>query len=306
MNLKDLSKEQKQYLILGVVGAVVVLGAIVFGVKFSLSSIGVARVELQDLTDKIERADRSLSKNQRNETALFETISKLKAYLEKIPPDQNYYSWATEVIYGTARTAHLEIDAINESGMGNPRRNAKGKSAVSVESYSLRIIAHGRYENIKRFLLEMSRKHPMVRITGLEISTGSLPEIHDVQLLIQWPYKLDRILESWENIPAKVSGVETAVKIPETPTPERVKSPTPPAPRVSSEPKPSDSSFEKVVTPTDGEVKEETPVKPDENQKEPTRPVMEENAQEAEVPAPQKVPEETNKSAKRLEALLKI
>ena len=249
MNLKDLSKEQKQYLILGAVVAVAVLGAIVVGVKFSLSSIEVARVELQDLTDKIKRADRSLKNNQRDEAALFKTVSELKVYLEKIPPDQNYYSWATEVIYGNARDARLEVDAINESGMSKQGRSKNGKNTVSVESYSLRIIAHGGYNNIKQFLFGISRKHPLVRITGLEISTGSSPEVHDVQLFIQWPFKLGHITETWKDVPAKRPVVETDAMIPEVSKHEPGKTPTPPAPRVSSESKPVEQPMVKVPEP---------------------------------------------------------
>ena len=307
MNLKDLSKEQKQYLILGAVVIVAVVGAIVVGVKFSLSSIGEARVELLDLTGKIERADRSLKNNQRDESALFETISELKVYLEKIPPDQNYYSWATEVIYGNAREASLEIDAINESGTISKGQSKKAKNEVSVESYSLRIIAHGGYESIKQFLLDIRKKHPLVRITGLEISTGSSSEIHDVQLFVQWPFKLDHMVAAWKDIPAK-HPVETVVSAPEPSVPEPGKTPTPPAPRISPEPKPivqpTAVASPKPAVPIEEDVKEEQLVKPEEKQKEITTPVVEETLPEPEVSAPREKPKETSKSANRLEALL--
>ena len=309
MNLKDLSKEQKQYLILGAVVTIAVLGAIGVGVKFSLSSIGEARVELQELTGKIERADRSLKNNQRDESALFETISELKVYLEKIPPDQNYYSWATEVIYGNAREARLEIDAINESGITPKDQSKKAKNEVSVESYSLRIIAHGGYESIKQFLFEIRRKHPLVRITGLEISTGSSPEIHDVQLFVQWPFKLDHIVAAWKDIPAKHPVVETVAATPEPSVPEPRKAPTPPAPRISPEPKPivqpTAVAAPKPAAPVEEDVKEEQLVKSDEKQKELTTPVVEKTLPDSDVSAPQEKPSETSKSANRLDALLR-
>ena len=315
MNLKDLSKEQKQYLILGAVVSVAVLGAIGVGVKFSLSSIGKARVELQDLTDKVERADRSLKNNKRDEAALYNTISELKVYLERLPPDQNYYSWATEVIYGNARDTRLEIDAINESGTSPQGRNKKAKNEVSVESYSLRIIAHGRYESIKQFLFEIRRKHPLVRITGLEISTGSSPEIHDVQLFVQWPFKLDHIVAAWKDIPAKHPVVETVAVAPEPSmsepsVPEPGKTPTPPAPRISLEPKPivqpaavADPELTTSVIKED--VKEEQLVKPEEQQEELTAPAVEETLSGADISFSEEKPSETSKSVNRLDALLR-
>ena len=232
MNLKNLSKEQKQYLIIGVLGVIVIVGAIVIGVKFSMSSIGEARVELNELTDKIDRADRSLANQQQNEEKFYNTIYELKDYFGKIPPDQNYYSWATEVIYGIARTAQLKIDSVNEAGSTKKNTSDK-KNKVSVESYSLRIVAHGGFEDIKYFLREISSNYPLVRITGLEIRSGSLPDVHDVQLLIQWPFRLAHIADTWGTIPTQSQNVEAVIETREASTPKPKKTPTPPEPRES-------------------------------------------------------------------------
>ena len=255
MSLSDLKKEQKQYLILGVIVAIAVVVLIVFGIKVSLASISEARVELEGLVGKIETAEKSLSKTQRGEEEFRTTIAELAAHLANIPPNRNYYSWATEIIYAEARKADFEIDAIDEIGVATPDDDSMEQDKVRLESYSLRITARGGYENVKRVLKQIAGNHPLVRVTGIEISKGPSPEIHNVQLFIEWPFNLGYITEAWKSIstkqpepddqtaPAQASSEPT--KAPETEQPDVKKEPVPPPPRSQPVPKPLQ------VTPTD-------------------------------------------------------
>jgi len=200
MSILKFGKEQKQYLMLGAIVAIALAVLVVFGVKVSLSSIANAKLELQDLTGKIETAEKFLSKSQQDETEFRSTIAELKVHLETIPPDRNYYSWATEIVYAKARMVGFEIDAIDEIGIVSSEGDPEDRDKVKLEAYSLRIDAHGGYENIKRFLQQIALYHPLVRVTGIEISTGSGPDVHDVQLFIEWPFNLGYIAESWKSI----------------------------------------------------------------------------------------------------------
>ncbi len=236
MNLKNLSQKQKQYLILSAVGVVAILGIIVIGMKVSLSSIGKSRIELEDLTDKIERSDRSLSNSRRNEAAFFKTISELKMYLKQTPPDQNYYSWATETVYSIGRKTRLEIEAANE--IVRAKQDPNSKDQVLMESYSLRIIAHGGYENVKLFLQGIRKKHPLSRITGVEVSRGVAPESHTIEIVIQWPFSFSHFVEGWDNVLAcsSVANVDGTASVISKPEPR--KQPTPGGSHVSLEPTP--------------------------------------------------------------------
>ena len=226
MSFSNLSKEHKQYLFLGTIVAAALTILIVFGVKVSLSSITAAKLELQELSSKIESADRSVARNERTQDEFRETITMLKAYLETIPPDRNYYSWATEVIYDEARAVLFEIDAIDEIVMPEPAIVNAVQDRVEMESYSLRITAHGGYENVKQFLSSIAENHPLVRVTGIEISSGERPEIHDVQLFIEWPFNMGYITETWGSI-SDASAEPSAVL-----DPEATNIPTPPPPRL--------------------------------------------------------------------------
>ena len=114
MSQINLSKQMKQYIILGAVGSLALLVLIAYGVKVSLSSVGDARFELADLKTKIENAERLLGRQELLRNTFIETSDELKSLIKTNPPERNYYSWATEIIYARARIVGLDIDAIDE------------------------------------------------------------------------------------------------------------------------------------------------------------------------------------------------
>jgi hypothetical protein len=236
MNFKDLTKEQKQHIALGGIVATALIVIIVFGIKVSLSSISVARLESNDVTGKIESADRALAMQSKVREEFAQTMRELKEHLQNIPPDRNYYSWATEIIYSKARLTGLEIDAIDEqTRSGIPSKGGNNKE-LKLESYSLRVTAHGGYETLKQFLELIEKDHPLARVTGVDISTGTDSEIHDMQLVIQWPFNLSVVTDAWASIDIKHPITEDPV--PATANPEesgRPKMPPPPPPRTEQQ-----------------------------------------------------------------------
>jgi hypothetical protein len=210
MNVTDLTKQQKQYIVLGGIVAAALVVLIVFGVKVSLSSAGEAQDELTELTLKIEAADRALSNRESTKTEFEETSATLSKLLQNIPPQRNYYSWATEIIYAKARVAGLDIDAIDEqTGIGLVEPEEKDESnTIQMESYALRITAHGGYRHIKVFLEQIEKDHPLARVTGIDVSSGREPEVHDVQLFIQWPFNLSSLTDAWDAIEEKRQTID--------------------------------------------------------------------------------------------------
>jgi chorismate mutase len=225
MNLKNLSKGQKQYIALGAIAAVGLMTLIGFGIKVSLSSIKNSRQELNDLTDRIESADRSLSRQGQVRQEFAETMGTLKEHLQDAPPNRNYYSWATEVIHAVARSAHLEIDAIDEQSSRVPSSKGEDDKTLKLESYSLRISARGEYGALKRFLELIEKDHPLARVVAVDISKGPDPEIHDMQVVVQWPFNLNKITDAWTSIAVQQQVIEQA---------STGKMPVPPPPRLDS------------------------------------------------------------------------
>ena len=92
MNLNDLSKEQKQYIVLGALAAVILAALLVLGVRFSLSSINEAKSKLAILADQIASADRTLSRSDQVSSDFRSTKQMLKEHIIGVPPERNYYS----------------------------------------------------------------------------------------------------------------------------------------------------------------------------------------------------------------------
>lgn len=189
MTLSDLSKEQKLYMLVGGVVAAVLIGAIVFLINFNNSTFADERMALEDLSGKISRAESELARRPLVSGEFVETVVSLGKYLDSVPPVRNYYSWATEAIYISARTVGLEVASIEQV---KSIVSAKEKKAIHLEAYSLRVTAHGSYETVKLFIRDFEAHQPLVRFSGLEISARSEPDEHDVRLSIQWPLSFER------------------------------------------------------------------------------------------------------------------
>ena len=201
MSFNELDEEQKKRLLIGIVIGIAIIAATFWGIKFSLSSIAKAKLELDDLMTKIESADHSLSRQSQVRKELIETTEILKAYLLGAPPEKNYYSWASKVIYAKARQAEVDIDSIDEqTKKGATTLKGKGTATLKLKAYSLRITAHSSYKNLKLFLSLIEENHPMARVTTVNISQGKDPEIHDIQLIIQWPFNLSSVANTWDDV----------------------------------------------------------------------------------------------------------
>ncbi|MDF7801282.1 hypothetical protein P4C99_17520 [Pontiellaceae bacterium B1224] len=247
MNLSELTKEKKQYLILGIVGGVAILAAIGFGVNFSFSSLAASKAELAELTEKINRAERTLSGTGKTMDGLEEAVSRLKGYLDFIPPEQNYYSWATELVYSKGRKAGLEIESVDEIRVSGGNKSIPD-DPVYFETYSLRITARGGYAQTKAFLKDIETNLPLVRFSGLEVSKSNDLALHDIQIIIQWPFKLNRITKLWEDQPIRKKAMVAAAK-PEPASVPQVEQPAPAVvePKSAPLPTPPESKPEPVV-----------------------------------------------------------
>lgn len=198
MSLKDLTKEQKQYMVLGALGGIILVALAVMGGRMSLRSVATARQDLEALTSKIDSADRLLKRRETVNREYALTVEALRKHMENAPPERNYYTWANKVIYEMARSVGLEIESIDE--MSIARNSSKAASATAFESYSLRITAQGSYDSTKAFVKAMKQSYTLVRFAGVDINSGRTPENHNVQFSIQWPFNLSALAKNWENV----------------------------------------------------------------------------------------------------------
>jgi len=197
MMFQNLSKEHKQYIFLGTIVSLALLAGIFFGIKVSLTSISLAKSELQDISEKIVNAQTTLKAREKISENFEKSVGELKALIANSPPAKNYFSWAAEIVYSQARTAGIDIDAIDE--MPNrvpvtekdPNDSAdENEDIPKLESYSLRVTAHGSYDQLVQFLDLLISNNPLLRIVGVDVNAGRNPEKHDMQIFLQWPFGL--------------------------------------------------------------------------------------------------------------------
>ena len=211
-----MTKEQKQYLLLG--GGVLVILFLVFffGFKATFASARIASQKVDDLSGRIELAKHSLEERAKMAEERGMIAVKLEELLQNLPPKRNYYSWASEIIYDTARHTGLEVDAIDELERPRLQSRSKKKSSkkkenkIQIELYALRITAHGTYEDLKRFLLWVEEKHPLVHVMQLTVSPGADVETHDIQIQIQWPFNLDSVKSAWDALSLENNSIVEA------------------------------------------------------------------------------------------------
>lgn len=198
MSLSELTKEQKQYIVLGIFVGAALIVLMVFVVKISFSSITTAKVELDDVASKIARAESTLKDREQVTIDFAATKRMLSEHIAATPPMKNYYSWATEIIYSRAREANLEVDAVDE--LESASRPPIKDDEVVLEVYTLRISAQGSYEAISRFLGRLEQDQELMRISGVDIRTGKTPESHIAQVFAQWPFNLGVLEGGWEKV----------------------------------------------------------------------------------------------------------
>ncbi|VGO14951.1 Cytadherence high molecular weight protein 3 [Pontiella desulfatans] len=217
MSLSNLSKQQQQYIVLGLIVLAALGWGIFKGIEFSLASVADAKLELAELAQRIEQADAMLARGGNIGGEFEASVEDLKSRIDRTPPTQNYYSWATEVIYSCGRSSGLEIDSIEEVKRAKSKDDAE-KEGTRFESYALRITAHGSFEKTKDFLRVIEQDHPLAQFSGLEISKGANPDSHDIQLFIQWPFEFTEIVQMWNDVAKKQRAY--AIRVPQEHKPE--------------------------------------------------------------------------------------
>lgn len=189
MNFENLSKEQKQYIVLGVltVAILVVLGGM--GLKNSLSAGGSSEEELEILTRNIQQANERLGQKNTVDLNFATTRQQVQRYLQYDLPARK----RNRLVYPPAERAGLKIVSTEEvSEMG--RRSGRGETTL--ESYALNVSATGSYASVIDFIQIVTEEFPLARVLSVDIKPGrgSVTQ-HDVHITIQWLCNFDSIIE---------------------------------------------------------------------------------------------------------------
>lgn len=181
IDLKQLTKQQQQYILLGIIGAVIltVLFATVFKKDKKATATAGKPQQIEELNKKIETAKNAIRTLQNKKTTCGEMPEFFDQCIRNIPPHNNPYAWATEYVY-SRKLEGLEIDSVEQ--VTRPVINPDGLS-----SYCVRIIGKSSFETMHRFIRILEEGNPMIRIRKISVSAGSDPTMQQIQIEIEWP-----------------------------------------------------------------------------------------------------------------------
>jgi hypothetical protein len=190
MNIKALTKEQKQMLILGALLAFGLLFAVYQFVFVPASkTFKESKTELSDLEGKLQRAAVAVEAEATVREQLEEIASGLQHADEQfIPPRENTLSWATEFVYRNARAVGIEIETVGEDKAGGVLAGQGEKVARIFVPYAVRMVASCGYFDFVRLVESIERSNPYVCVTDVQISIQtSEPEIQRITCTLEWP-----------------------------------------------------------------------------------------------------------------------
>ena len=196
MNLNDLTKEQKQYIVLGVlaISILLVLGGV--AIKNSLASITAAKTELEQLSLNLENAKNTLMRQKRMNQEYEPSKQQILKYLTKELPKRNRYIEADNIICSIAKENQLRATT-----KPTPLQQENASPSTSaMECYALRIDAQGSYDSVRSFVQAIHSEFPLARISKIDISAGRSETEHKVLIQIQWLCSIDSITKDWNDL----------------------------------------------------------------------------------------------------------
>lgn len=190
INLKDMTKEQKQRLILGGIVLIAVIFALKqFVITPMMASRTQARADFELLKTKLQQASNAI----RNETETLRKLQETKSELttaqrDFVPSVDNSLAWATKTIYSQARSVGIDIEAVAETDVDVSGFMAKDQAQRAYKPYAVRIMTECGYQQLLELVRTLEEKDPYLCITTIQIQTQpATPERHQVTLVVEWP-----------------------------------------------------------------------------------------------------------------------
>lgn len=207
MNFRHMTKEQKQYVVLGaIVSTIAVISLAMFVVSPLRAKWRTARGEYEELTCKLDEANRLL----RNEMDLRDKLAQARGdsafvLTECIPDPNNSLSWVTQRIYQYARKAGVDIQSVSAgASRTGPAKKGEGKVRL-FGMYAVNVMVQCNYQDLLAFVREIEEQNPYVCVSGLIIGTQSKAvETHNVSVELQWPVWKD--LETAARVRDRIGG----------------------------------------------------------------------------------------------------
>lgn len=194
MKFSELSKQQKEHLILAVMGVVTFI-AIVQNLVLAPNKVkaAAARTTIDELASEVRNGEsllaRDITNRRRLETLAGQILTQVEA---EGPPEFSRYTWALGRISQVANPMGIFPQIREFSGQRfMPNRleyaKARDKSGMWVP-YTVEVEFRAGYGAAVAFLEALHREDPLASVGQLSISANpDDPERHLVKLLVEWP-----------------------------------------------------------------------------------------------------------------------
>lgn len=175
--LKNLSKEQKQQLVLAVmVGCGLIYSLWQFGLQPILREQAKTATKIESLQEQQRKEKLLLNARQSTEQKYRELRDEIRQVMvEKLPPYENAMSWATELIGSAAAAAGMqEADlAINERGRGSELIRTSGRDAgpALLKVFRVGVDFTADYHTLGRFVAAIEKENPYAHVGQLTVKS---------------------------------------------------------------------------------------------------------------------------------------
>jgi hypothetical protein len=190
IKFQDMTKDQKQKVILGViVGAAAIIGIKQFVVGPMIANRGKSGAEYEALRLKIDSANTAI----RNEPATAKKLEESRQALvlagrEHIPSSDNQLAWATKTIYTLARGVGVDIESVSETETDAGNFTAKEQTKLAFKPYAVRIAMQCSYAQLSQLVKALEDSNPHLCIVGIQVSAQpAIADRHQIGLVVEWP-----------------------------------------------------------------------------------------------------------------------
>ncbi|HNR94254.1 MAG TPA: hypothetical protein PKM67_07510 [Kiritimatiellia bacterium] len=188
MKFEELNKEQKQKVVLVIMGAAALLYVLYqFVVMPGISRMGKAKDELEILQAEMEKIGHALSSGTRLRTDLEKSVEDLKISSTRyIVPADNPLAWAIERVYECADPLQVEIESVSPL-MSTVPWERSAAAARLFNPYTVKVVTRCGYFTLTELIRLLETSNPYVCVSDLRIKGTTDLMKHDVEFMLSWP-----------------------------------------------------------------------------------------------------------------------
>jgi hypothetical protein len=169
MNLKKLSKEKRNHLVLVALITAMALGGLGFGlINFQYDNLKLIASDTADAAKKLGKMKDGIRRAEQLENELTETAKTLAA-LENDMVAGDFYSWGLDMVKRFRAAYKVEVPVVNQPVLGETTLLPK----FPYKQAAFTLGGTGYYHDVGKFLADFENQFPHIRIVNLTLEPPS-------------------------------------------------------------------------------------------------------------------------------------